>query len=107
MDLTATLDDLGRLIALAPDPDQADPLTAMLANRPAWHDQAACRGHVQPDLWFPRLGEDVRPAKAICAECPAAGPCLEWALGQGPELQGIWGGTSAAARTALRTDRAA
>ena len=106
MDLTVTLDDLGRLIALPPDPDQPDPLTAMLADRPAWHRLAACRDH-DPALWFPARGDDTRPAKAVCAECPVAGPCLDWALDQGPELEGLWAGTSPAARRQLRSARRA
>lgn len=60
----------------------------------AWEDRAACTG-LDPDLWFPDLDEGGdnhgTTAKAICAQCPVPGPCLEAALERGEE-HGIWGG---------------
>lgn len=67
--------------------------------RPAWHADAACRG-MGTSAWFPARHEDVRPAKAICAACPVAGPC-----GAAAGEAGIWAGTSA--RERRRTRRAA
>jgi Transcription factor WhiB len=67
---------------------------------PAWMTQAACRNH--PEVtWFPkRRGE---PAKRICAGCPVRYKCLLWALERGSDLQGIWGGRGAHARTRMLT----
>ena len=42
-----------------------------------------------------------REAKAICARCPYARRCLEFAM-KDPDKQGIWGGTTERQRTALR-----
>ena len=64
-----------------------------LLRRPGWHRQAACRG-MGPAMWFPDLGGDVRPAKAICAACPVQEPCAE----AGADEVGIWAGLSAPQR---------
>lgn len=70
--------------------------------RPAWHARAACRT-APPDVsWFTELGGNTRAAKAICAACPVAGDCLAWAVDQGAELVGIWGGATARERAAMR-----
>jgi WhiB family redox-sensing transcriptional regulator len=75
-----------------------------------WTSFAACR---QPDVdpeWFfpvgdigPALGE-VAMAKAVCAGCPVARECLEWALREG-EAAGIWGGATPEERRTIRTGR--
>lgn len=92
------LRDLGRLIALAPGQEPADPLTALLAGRPSWHSDAACRG-VGTELFFPARGGDVRAAKAICETCPVVAECAE--AGQ-DETHGVWGGTTANERRPAR-----
>lgn len=57
---------------------------------------------VDPELWFPEQpGDRARAAKAICAECPLRARCLDVALADS-SLLGVWGGTSAAQRQALR-----
>lgn len=66
--------------------------------RPAWHAQAACRGK-GPDRWFPGQGDDLRPAREVCATCPVREPCLEAAR---TERNGIWGGLSERERKRLR-----
>ena len=43
--------------------------------------------------FFPERGEDVRPAKQICAGCVVRLDCLDYAMAD-PCLTGIWGGTS-------------
>ena len=40
---------------------------------------AACRG-MGTDLFFPAPGDDLDPAKALCARCPVREPCLDYAL---------------------------
>jgi len=89
-------------IDLRSDPDDAhyvgDPcelvgaLEELLAavERPAWHAQAACRGK-GPARWFPGQGDDLGPARELCAACPVREPCLEAAR---TERNGIWGGQS-------------
>jgi WhiB family redox-sensing transcriptional regulator len=72
-------------------------------------DHAACRGQdvstfvpgnpLKGDAPPPRLAE-------VCARCPVAGDCLQYAL-ENPEVQGCWGGTTDAERKALRRRLAA
>jgi len=76
--------------------------------RPAaldWRGYAACR-QADPRLFFP-VGTDQdalvqgERAKQVCAACPVRAACLDWALATGQEL-GVWGGTAAGERRALR-----
>jgi WhiB family transcriptional regulator, redox-sensing transcriptional regulator len=70
-----------------------------------WRDYAACRD-TDPDLFFP-VGttgpaiEQIENAKAVCAECEACQPCLQYALTTNQD-SGIWGGTSEEERRKLR-----
>lgn len=70
-----------------------------------WRAKAACR-HTDPDLFFP-VGttgpalEQIGAAKAVCDECDAQVPCLEFALVTNQE-SGVWGGTSEEERRKLR-----
>ncbi len=59
-----------------------------------WRTLAACRG-LDPDLFFPARGDSftARNAQAVCAACPVAEQCLEFAIEVG-ETEGIWGGLS-------------
>lgn len=70
----------------------------------SWRDFAACRGKPS-QLFFDRDGETytekmVREseAKALCAVCPVTAECLE----DGRNLDGIWGGLTAAERRGRR-----
>lgn len=55
-----------------------------------WMAQAACQDH-DPDLWFPENnGDNAVEARAICAVCPVAEACLEYALSARVKY-GIWG----------------
>lgn len=58
-----------------------------------WVARAACRGHEQPDLWFPGPGDNTSfaAAAAICGTCPVAAECLEYAIVQRIDY-GVWGG---------------
>jgi WhiB family redox-sensing transcriptional regulator len=68
-------------------------LLDLLVSAPGWHADAACQEH--PDIsWFPEVGQSSAPAKAVCRTCLVAAQCLEWALGEGSKLEGIWGGTT-------------
>lgn len=70
-----------------------------------WSETAACRS-LDPDLFFPVADETVysehmAPIRRVCAACPAARQCLEWALATG-EPHGIWAGTTPSERRRLR-----
>lgn len=60
---------------------------------PTWHQQAACRNHPDPDLWFPTTGQTTRTqhATTICATCPVQHACADHAH-RNQEMFGIWGG---------------
>ena len=70
-----------------------------------WRDLSACRD-TDPDLFFP-VGttgpaiEQIESAKAVCDECEAKAPCLDFALTTNQD-SGIWGGTSEEERRKLR-----
>ncbi len=70
-----------------------------------WRDVAACRD-TDPDLFFP-VGttgpaiDQIAAAKAVCEQCDAKAPCLEFALTSNQD-SGVWGGTSEEERRKLR-----
>lgn len=57
-----------------------------------WVKDGACL-EVDPDLFFPKSGDHASAATArvVCAGCPVAGECLEFALSTDQKF-GIWGG---------------
>lgn len=69
-----------------------------------WRSRAACRG-TDPESYFPISESVISPfdeqliadAKAVCAVCPVAGECLEWAL-EHRCTHGVWGGLSSVER---------
>jgi hypothetical protein len=69
-----------------------------------WVTQARCRG-LPREAFFPGRGEDLDPARAICAECPVIGQCQEYAIPIS-ELHGVWGGLSENERRRVRKARA-
>lgn len=90
-----------QVVEPAPEPPPAPPQPSTRPRprqpRPDWNwsDSALCRGE-DLVLFFGPDGErqperDIRErkAKAICAQCPVAGPCLDYALAR-PEKYGIW-----------------
>lgn len=71
----------------------------------AWRRQASCRT-LDPSLFFPSGSSgteavDIAAAKAICASCPVAAPCREYALRTNQEY-GVWGGLDEEERRAIR-----
>ena len=73
-----------------------------------WWGRAACVGQ-DTAVFFPlgsgqRCAEQVEAAKTLCTACPVRQPCLEWALRTRQDI-GVWGGTDAAERRALRKRR--
>lgn len=69
-----------------------------------WQDQAVCKE--QTDLMFREDLAGIAMAKALCATCPVAKPCLEDALAV-YEQHGVWGGYDAEQRHHLRGIRKA
>jgi WhiB family redox-sensing transcriptional regulator len=72
-----------------------------LFNRPAWHNQANCRG-ADPNLFFPEWG-DARPVEALayCARCPVTSECLA-ASTEVPGTVGVWASTMQRGRRGMR-----
>lgn len=75
-----------------------------------WSDRGLCRGHDEPDLWFPfrRDSREAARAKAWCETCPVQLQCLTEALeleALGVENEGIWGGLDKQDRDDLRRRR--
>lgn len=64
-----------------------------------WMDDALC-AQVGGDLWHPEKGESTRAAKSVCARCPVAVECLEYALVT-HERFGVYGGMSEGERRRL------
>jgi WhiB family redox-sensing transcriptional regulator len=71
--------------------------------KPPWQAFALC-SEVDPEMFFPELGQPSAPAKKICAGCEVRTECLDYAMDNG-ELFGIWGGTSERERKAMRRRR--
>lgn len=59
---------------------------------PEWMFQSLC-SQTDPEAWFPEKGGSTREAKSICARCPVAAECLDYAL-EHDIHHGIWGGLS-------------
>lgn len=57
-----------------------------------WMAKGKCR-EVAPNVFFPSDGLGVQVAQRICADCPVADLCLEYALENRID-HGIWGGCS-------------
>ncbi|HLS76650.1 MAG TPA: WhiB family transcriptional regulator [Nocardia sp.] len=68
-------------------------------NDQAWQRDAHCRS-TDPEAFFPADENPNlltnRAAYRICADCPVANACLEFATRH--KLEGIWGGTNTAYR---------
>lgn len=64
--------------------------------RPAWMADAACREHPEVNF-FPTAGEDVEPAKAVCAGCLVNGECKAYARAERIPA-GVWAGEGGRAR---------
>lgn len=77
----------------APDPERGED----------WREQALC-AQVDPDLWFPEKGSQTHASKKVCAACPVAAQCLEWAVTH-KQREGVWGGKSDQERRAIERQR--
>lgn len=90
--------------SLTPERSSVDELLELFLRRPAWMADAACREHPEVS-WFPDRGQSNDAAKEICASCLVRCECLDWALTQGQELQGVWGSQSQRERHKLLRER--
>ena len=72
---------------------------------PEWTESGLC-GQTDPEAFFPDKGGSTKRAKAICAACPVAAECLDYALAN-REQYGIWGGKSEGERVAILREREA
>lgn len=61
-----------------------------MATETSWMSWGLC-AEADPELWFPKVGEPLRPARKICGDCPVREECLEYALDNDMQA-GIWGG---------------
>ena len=69
-----------------------------------WVSWAACAGQ-DTNLFYPNKHLKAEAAKAVCARCPVAQQCLEYALERNDQ-NGIWGGLSPEERKMIRRERA-
>jgi WhiB family transcriptional regulator, redox-sensing transcriptional regulator len=89
---------------------QSRPLQLTTEREDDWRDLALCRD-TDPDLFFP-VGttgpaiDQIESAKAVCQQCEAQAPCLEYAIATNQD-SGVWGGTSEEERRQLRKRYAA
>lgn len=66
---------------------------------PQVDDRAPCRSG-DPERYFPTTGNDMSDLGKVCRGCPFIDPCLAYALHH--DVDGVWGGTSAAQRKRIR-----
>ena len=77
----------------------------LILEHPEWMADGACVGQ-DPEVFFPPpgLNQYANAAKKICARCPVAQTCLQYALDH-EEAHGIWGGMSARQRNVILRNR--
>jgi WhiB family redox-sensing transcriptional regulator len=70
-----------------------------------WMSEAVC-AQVGTELFFPEQGGNPAQAVAICRRCPVRQECLDHALeldrSIAGQVTGIWGGTTAKQRQAIK-----
>lgn len=69
----------------------------------ASHPLRGCHG-VDPEIFFPVSSKAKATADAIelCHFCPVRIECRDYALAAGPDLHGVWGGTTQEQRALIR-----
>ncbi|RLK47641.1 WhiB family redox-sensing transcriptional regulator [Microbacterium telephonicum] len=81
-------------------PTHTDTPTNLAIHPEPWTREALC-AQTDPEAFFPEKGGDTTSARKVCAACPVATQCLEYALRTNQE-HGFWGGLSARSRRQLR-----
>ena len=64
-----------------------------------WMTDGNCL-EVDPDLFFPGKNDNARKPKEVCAACPVAAQCLQYAIDNEFD-DGIWGGLNGRERRKL------
>jgi WhiB family transcriptional regulator, redox-sensing transcriptional regulator len=95
----ARLDAISVRIDERPADDRAANRAQVDPRRGDWQDDAACRGS-DTSVFFPASEADATAAQAICATCPVAEACLEYAIAT-RQSDGVWGGLTPAERHRL------
>ncbi|GLY08227.1 WhiB family transcriptional regulator [Actinoplanes sp. NBRC 101535] len=82
-------------------PSRPDTTTAHA--RPPFTDRAACTDtiRIDPEDFFPNSGTPARALAYCRTRCTVRDECLTWALAT-DQRHGVWGGTTANQRAALR-----
>jgi hypothetical protein len=80
------------------------PRVVGVANPDDWMERAACRS-IGNDLFFATTQPDIDAAKQVCADCLTRARCLEVALAEEINMDGIWGGLTFDERAILRRQR--
>ena len=78
-------------------------ITSGVLPSPEWTRRALC-AEVDPNIFFPEIGENVSVVKKICKACDVREECLKFSL-DNDERFGIWGGLSEINRRKLRAER--
>ena len=65
----------------------------------ALHEQGACVGYPDVDIFFSDNPRDIAAAKSLCASCSISDVCHSYAAAN--ERYGIWGNTTANEREAV------
>jgi WhiB family transcriptional regulator, redox-sensing transcriptional regulator len=76
-------------------------LLDQLTTRPAWQADAACLDAPAPDRFFSDAPANQTAALAVCEACPVTEACLAYAIET--DSEGVWGGTTSAARRKPKT----
>nr|WP_169823348.1 WhiB family transcriptional regulator [Aldersonia kunmingensis] len=66
-------------------------------------DRAACRGHKNPDWWFPGHGSGSKAIR-VCRQCPVTGSCAKYAL-DSRRVDGVVAGVALGGERRFRDDR--
>lgn len=67
---------------------------ALVEQATGWQDDAACRDHPYPDVFFaPSKAEQRAAARMVCDRCPVRSECLDYAI-RAREAHGVWGGVT-------------
>lgn len=90
-------------IVRAPEVDVLAQLAIATVPQGDWVTEALC-AQVDNEIFFPDKGGSVREGKQVCAQCPVAAECLDYALANN-ERFGIWGGLSERERRKLNDRR--
>ena len=63
-------------------------------------DHARCASVEDPDVFFPKHGQNSSRAKRYCAKCPVLTLCREYSI-ESEQMYGVWGGLSERERQKL------